>query len=215
FAVVLPAFEVTDDNVRTPGTRKHRARDLAGEGPLGLPMQVLTGNRDVAAARRFHRRRQTGKRRRHHDSAAVGRGRQTLFQGLEEGGGLGRRLMHLPVGDHHRGAQRVHAEGASVSAATPGSVSPARNSSDAPPPVETWVSLSSSPEARSAATESPPPATVTPGQPATARATASVPASSGGRSKTPIGPFQKTMRAGAIARAKAARVAGPISMALP
>src|SRR6185312_199318 len=50
FAEVLPAFGVTDDNVRTPGTRKHRARNLAGEGPLGLPMQVLTGNRDVAAA---------------------------------------------------------------------------------------------------------------------------------------------------------------------
>src|SRR5690242_11900007 len=48
----------------------------------------------------------------------------------------------------------------SVSAATPGKTSPARNSSDAPPPVETWVMRSATPASVIAATESPPPTIV-------------------------------------------------------
>src|SRR5436853_7268795 len=43
-----------------------------------------------------------------------------------------------------------------VSAATPGNTSPARNSSDAPPPVETCVIRSATPASVIAATESPP-----------------------------------------------------------
>src|SRR5215472_9241843 len=44
-----------------------------------------------------------------------------------------------------------------VSASTPGSFLPSRNSSDAPPPVEMWVILSAMPACCTAATESPPP----------------------------------------------------------
>src|SRR5258708_27580937 len=79
----------------------------------------------------------------------------------------------------------------SVSASTPGSFRPSRNSSEAPPPVEMWVILLLTPAACTAATESPPPTMeVAPGFPATALATATVPVSKGGVSKTPIGPFQ-------------------------
>src|SRR5262249_7935671 len=104
--------------------------------------------------------------------------------------------VHLPVARKH---ERPHALS---SAATPGSSLPSRNSSDAPPPVETWVSLSSIPA--TAATESPPPTTVTaPLAPAStsAAATARVPASNGGVSNTPIGPFQKIV----LARSRRAR----------
>src|ERR1700691_5108623 len=45
----------------------------------------------------------------------------------------------------------------SPSASTPGSFSPARNSRDAPPPVEMWEIWLATPERSTAATESPPP----------------------------------------------------------
>ena len=41
--------------------------------------------------------------------------------------------------------------------------------------------------------------------------TAKVPSSKGGTSKTPMGPFQKTVLAPSRARAKASRVLGPMS----
>src|SRR2546427_10018803 len=109
--------------------------------------------------------------------------------------GFGGAEIHLPIGGKQ---QRSHA---SSNAATPGNSFPSRNSSDAPPPVETCVSLSSIPA--TAATESPPPTTVTaPFFPAATRAfaTARVPASNGGVSNTPMGPFQKIV----LARSKRA-----------
>src|SRR5258708_20677912 len=45
----------------------------------------------------------------------------------------------------------------SVSASTPGSFLPSKNSSDAPPPVEMCVILSATPASCTAATQSPPP----------------------------------------------------------
>src|SRR2546426_5640554 len=82
--------------------------------------------------------------------------------------------VHLPI----RGEQqRSHA---SSRAATPGSTFPSRNSSDAPPPVDTCENLSSSPA--TAAAESPPPTIViAPFVPAStsASATARVPSANG------------------------------------
>lgn len=49
----------------------------------------------------------------------------------------------------------------SVNAATPGRVLPSINSSEAPPPVETWDTLSATPALATADAESPPPITVT------------------------------------------------------
>src|SRR5687767_9409868 len=83
---------------------------------------------------------------------------------LEEAGqevARGRRPeMHLPVRGVDEGTCRHWAQ-ASSSAATPGSSLPSRNSSDAPPPVDTCVMRSSSPAWATAAAESPPPTTVT------------------------------------------------------
>src|SRR5271167_3099268 len=55
----------------------------------------------------------------------------------------------------HGSVQNAHF--LSVSASTPGSFFPSRNSSDAPPPVEMCVILSATPAACTAATESPTP----------------------------------------------------------
>src|SRR5262249_13486811 len=119
-------------------------------------------------------------------------------------------LEHLPVagneGDSHRA--RFHT---SVRAATPGSVRPARNSSDAPPPVEICVILSATPAFRTAAIESPPPMIVVPLTAATARATALVPAANASISNTPIGPFHTTVLASASRAWYALIVAGPMS----
>src|SRR2546422_247719 len=101
---------------------------------------------------------------------------------------------------------------ASSRAATPGSGLPSRNSSDAPPPVETWVSLDARPA--TAAAESPPPTTVVvPRRVAStiASATARVPASNGGCSKTPIGPFHTTVFAWSRRARKSKRVVSSMS----
>src|SRR3712207_5966322 len=117
---------------------------------------------------------------------------------------LAARLVHLPVGRDERGAGHR-------STSTPGSSLPSTSSSDAPPPVDTWLTRSVSPNCASAATESPPPTTVVPSQSATARATASVPAAKGGSSKAPIGPFQNTVPAPRTTSAYASAVRGPTS----
>src|SRR5205807_4134488 len=93
---------------------------------------------------------------------------------LQVGSRVIRAEVHLPVGGEQ---QPPHA---SSRAATPGRGFPSRNSSDAPPPVETWLSLSSSPA--TAAAESPPPTTVVaPRLPASINASpmARVPSSNG------------------------------------
>src|SRR5205085_9659367 len=96
-------------------------------------------------------------------------------------------------------------------AATPGSSFPSRSSSAAPPPVETHETRSVRPNSASARAESAPPTTEYPSACATASATAFVPSAKRGHSNTPIGPFQKIVRAPAIRSAKASRVAGPMS----
>ena len=62
-----------------------------------------------------------------------------------------------------------------------------------------------------AAAESPPPTTVNPGAAATASATARVPAANGSSSNAPIGPFQNTVPASAIAAGVLGAVFGPMS----
>src|SRR3954454_24777975 len=74
----------------------------------------------------------------------------------------------------------------SVSASTPGSFLPSRNSSEAPPPVEICVILSATPAAFTADTESPPPTIdVAPTFSATACAILNVPLAKGDTSNTP------------------------------
>src|SRR6266566_3961146 len=65
--------------------------------------------------------------------------------------------VHLPVSRDDGGASRCYHAFLSCKAATPGRTRPSRNSSDAPPPVETCVICSAAPAASTAAAESPPP----------------------------------------------------------
>src|ERR1035437_1587660 len=101
-----------------------------------------------------------------------------------------------------------------LSAATPGNSIPARNSSDAPPPVETCEILAVTPAALMAFSESPPPTTLMAPDSATALASATVPLSNGGFSKIPMGPFQMMVLAPATTWENSAMVAGPISTAI-
>src|ERR1051325_11458507 len=100
---------------------------------------------------------------------------------------------------------------ARLKAATPGNSRPARNSSDAPPPVEICEILSATPADLIAFSESPPPTTLTAPESATALARATVPRSKGGISNTPIGPFQMIVRAPLMTVEYASMVRGPIS----
>src|ERR1039457_1521340 len=103
----------------------------------------------------------------------------------------------------------------SVSASTPGSFLPSRNSSDAPPPVEICVILSATSAPCTAATVSPPPTIETaPTFSATACATLNVPRENPGTSKTPIGPFHTIVRAREISSENSSIVFGPMSSAM-
>src|SRR5260370_27946681 len=104
-----------------------------------------------------------------------GDGRQLAHDGLDELPPLRRPVNHLPVARHdghppsHWHTWPAHAPlpsspvaaPASRSAATPGSSRPSRNSSEAPPPVETCVIFADAPACSTAAAESPPPTMVT------------------------------------------------------
>src|SRR5262249_3377086 len=91
-------------------------------------------------------------------------------QFLRKQDGIVHRFEHLPVACDEGGSH-----GLSLSAATPGSVRPPRNSSDAPPPVEICVIRSLTAAFCTAAIESPPPTMVVPRTAATERAIAVVP----------------------------------------
>src|SRR6476660_1601181 len=95
--------------------------------------------------------------------------------------------------------------------ATPGSGLPSSSSSAAPPPVEAHETWSVRPSSFSARIESAPPTTENPSAPATASATALVPAAKRGHSNTPMGPFQKMVFARKSSAPKRSRVSGPMS----
>src|SRR5256712_4716104 len=193
--------------------RESRAR-LRGQWPrrrsreraFGLPMDVLRADHDVPMARNTLRNRFDRNGRRKKPRGALVRTLARRKKSVKVLAGLERTHIHLPVRGEDEGSHP------SSSAATPGNSFPSRNSSDAPPPVETCVSVSSIPA--TAATESPPPTTVTvPFLPAStsAVAMACVPASNGGVSKTPIGPFQKIVFARSRRARKSCWVAASIS----
>src|SRR5581483_6275917 len=214
FGVILPALRVPHDHVCAAELGQHRSGDLPGVRAGVVRRYVLRAVPDlqlVAADQRLHAA-QRGERRQHGDLGErvvlVGQREREL---LHERDGLEVVLVHLPVAGHQRQPLAPLAHSAS-SAVSPGSVLPSRYSSDAPPPVEMWLNLSSPmPSARTAAAESPPPTTVSPFTAATASATARVPAENGGTSNTPAGPFQNTVRASASLARNNSRVRGPAS----
>src|ERR1043166_4771016 len=103
---------------------------------------------------------------------------------------------------------------ASDRAATPGSVLPSSNSSDAPPPVEQWVTFSSAPHWAAAVAVSPPPITVTAPRcvaATTASMIAWVPAANRSHSNRPSGPFHTIVLARAITWVNSRIDSGPQS----
>ena len=92
-----PPLGVADDDVLGAGLADHRRADLAGEGALALPVEILRGNRDVAVARGFGRGVERGERsarRRSRRRSTSFTERAELFDVLH---GVGHRLVHLPV----------------------------------------------------------------------------------------------------------------------
>src|SRR5271157_5720094 len=87
-----------------------------------------------------------------------------------------------------------------------------KNSSDAPPPVETCVICFATPAFFTALAESPPPITVVAPDAASNFAMANVPSANLGISKTPIGPFQTINLAPFNAALNASMDFGPISI---
>src|SRR2546426_9377692 len=214
-AEVLPALGVPDDDVRAAGLAQHGDRDLAGVGAFGLPVDVLARETDVGAGDRGPGRLEGGEGRGEHDLAPA-HAAHALGERACQRDRLAARAVHLPVaGDErraaHRGTSACSAGAPSSSATSPGSRRPSRNSSDAPPPVETWLTAPCRPARASAATESPPPTTVVALESASARAIAIVPRLNAATSKMPMGPFQSTVRAAAISFANRSMVRGPMS----
>src|SRR5580704_7954501 len=217
--VVLAAFGVPGQYVVAAELGQHGPGHVPGVGARVVRGQVLRTIGDaqlVPVDQRLHAA-QRGERRqhRHVDGVVVppGQGERQLLHQRDR---LEVVLVHLPVARHQRQpgsgglGTGVHAE--SSSAVRPGRVLPSRYSRLAPPPVEMCPNAASSrPSARIAAAESPPPTTVSPFTPATASATARVPAAKAGNSNTPTGPFQNTVLASASFSANSARVCGPAS----
>src|SRR5262249_41495722 len=212
----LPALGVPDDDVRDVELRQHRRAHLAGERALVLPVDVLGTEQDRDAARTEHRlhRAKRGERRAHHDLALlVITVLEPVRELLDDLDRVQMRVVHLPVAGHDRPPLVARHQDLfpSRSARSPGRSPCSMNSRDAPPPVLTWSMRSASPKRRTAAALSPPPTTVNPGQPATASATARVPAANGATSNTPIGPFHSSNAAPPTSAANASAVSGPMS----
>src|SRR5919112_3431644 len=196
-----------------PDVEEHGGRDFTGERTRVLVVEVLRASHDCGVFGHPAHLVQAGKGDAHgdvHVLLSVGGARQeggrVLF-GLPDG------LVHLPVRGHHRasGHEISSLFYSSGSIAMPGNSLPSTYSSEAPPPVEMWLILSSSPSLLTAATESPPPTTLVAPLSATAVATPSVPLAKSSISKTPMGPFQKMVLAPAMCPSKSATVSGPIS----
>src|SRR5439155_20624134 len=143
--------------------------------PFRLPVNVLRPEADLRAGD-LPRDRLEGREGRGDRYLAAGHAPDRLGERPGERHGLVPRPVHLPVAGDQRRA--IHVSGSvagSSSARTPGSSRPSRNSSDAPPPVETCVTEASAPACASAAIESPPPTTVVAREAASAPATATLP----------------------------------------
>ena len=142
-----PALGVSQDGVAAAGLGHHARGNLSGKGPLALPMEVLSRNRDGAALSRPGRGPKGGEGGRHHD-VAMARGFHQGFQLPYQLHAFPDRPVHLPIPGNDRASamgwgfhgaappKPAAAQGLSLNDATPGSFRPLRNSSDAPPPVE-------------------------------------------------------------------------------
>src|SRR5579864_8144967 len=203
---------MADNHVTATCLDNHLRRDFPGKRAFFFPEDVLSADTDVRAARALHRHSECGVRRCNDNVAVFCAGDQGHERG-EERPRLALRLEHLPVSGNDATSLRC-AHYLLVSASTPGSLRPPRNSREAPPPVEMCEILLATPDWCTAATESPPPMMeVAPAvvAAATALATSSVPFANAGISKTPMGPFHTMVLALPISATYAAIVFGPMS----
>src|SRR5258708_30155563 len=133
-AEILEAFGVADDDMGATHGFQHRCGNFSGERAFFFPEHILRAHADGAAADGF----------RHGGEADKGRAEDDLIACVlpdhgkkrrDKGAGLLRRLVHLPVG----GDQFFSHAYLSASASTPGRFLPSRNSTEAPPPGERWL----------------------------------------------------------------------------
>src|SRR5690348_13610464 len=220
--MVAPAFRMPDDDVSAARIPKHRCGNVAGVGALFIPMAVLRRHGDIAAFQNVSHGAQSCEWRRHHHFAMVylSEPRAEIIHKLHR---FTNGFVHFPIAGNY-GFSHFSSNGTevragrpsdfyffSVSASTPGSFIPERNSRVAPPPVEMWLIWDSTPDLATAATESPPPTMLRAEESATACAMARVPAANLSISNTPMGPFQTIVFAVEISRLYSEIVAGPMS----
>src|SRR5699024_5075255 len=194
---------------------QHRARDLArvGAGLVGGEVLGTVGDRQLAGVDGHLDGADVDERWQHDDLDLVGvEALELLAQLLDEREALLPVEVHLPVARHQRGAGGGHSESSSRME-MPGRSLPSMSSRLAPPPVEMCEKRdSSNPRVRTAAAESPPPATVCPAAVDRVSATAIVPLAKFSNSNTPMGPFQNTVAASAIFSPNSSAVSGPMSI---
>ena len=87
---------MADDDVLAARFLDHAGGDLAGEGALALPVDVLRGNADVRIASGLGRRMNRRERRRHHNFSA-GKVLEQDPRLFHEDNGFVNGLEHLPV----------------------------------------------------------------------------------------------------------------------
>ncbi len=140
FAENVPALRVADQHERRARGAGERCRSLAGERALVFPVHVLRPEPQVrtrpgcvacGSQRQSGRKKMTVRPVWRWDVRGERRDERRASTGPQ---------IHLPVRRQHGPRpRRSRRHGASSSAATPGRFFPSRNSSDAPPPVDTWL----------------------------------------------------------------------------
>ena len=171
-AEVAAALAVAEDAVIYADLVEHARGDLARESAVIFPMNILCTNVDVRAKSSISNSSKSRSRRTYDNRylCVFDERSQTANEVLA----LDDRVVHFPVACNNRSSchfknylLNIHQKTLrfymkmrdylSASAAMPGISLPSRNSSVAPPPVETCEILSVRPVFLRAATESPPP----------------------------------------------------------
>src|SRR5262245_14394624 len=121
---------MADERPATADLGEHRNRDLTRVRTRRLVVTRLRAELDRAASEDL-RHRGERRERRAHDHLDAARALEPVAEGAGQRARLDERAVHLPVADDEWCAHQL-----SVSASTPGSLRPSRNSRNAPPAVE-------------------------------------------------------------------------------
>src|SRR5207247_7551738 len=123
---------MADQRGASSSLERERGGNRTGERAFRLPVDVLDAHQEVAALARRLGGGFDRDRGREEPHLAVLPAVVARADRLQIGSGLLRSGVHFPVGGARQAAR------ASSTPAAPGSGFPSRNSSAAPPPVETW-----------------------------------------------------------------------------